>query len=120
MVQAVQLSQTKGRYAQKAGAKSKAQAPGTGIEVKRTSKQKKDLDRAETQLKIGLKKIFSDGCLNGVECCKQQLLDNPTWVPFLLKLFRNGPFAKMASIEAQEAAELERAQKWGGAKIKDA
>ena len=120
MVQAVQLSRKKGRFAQKAGAKSKAQAPGTGIEVKRTSKQKKDLDRAETQFKTGLKKIFSDGCLDDVEFCKQQLLDNPTWVAWAVtcKLFRNGSFAKMASIEALEAAELERAQKWGGAKVK--
>ena len=119
MVQAVQLSRKKGRYAQKAGAKSKAQAPGAGIEVKRTSKQK-DLDRAETQFKTGLKKIFGDGCLDDVEFCKQQLLDNPTWVAWAVscQLFRKGYFAKMASIEALEAAELERAQKLGGAEVK--
>ena len=64
------------------------------------------MDKAETQFKTGLKKIFGDGCLDDVEFCKQQLLDNPTWVAWTVtcKLFRNGSFAKMASIEALEAS----------------
>ena len=78
---------------------------------------KKDLERAETQVKVGVKKIFSDGCLDDVEYCKQVLLDNPSWVPFLLKLPREGTFADIATIEANENAKKERVAKWGGSKI---